>query len=177
MPKRTEIHDKGDLSGPITRLKKFSVESVADLERNVEIAVGIFESEATERAPVGATGDLRGSIFGETRTMGDVVEGRVGTPVTHATPVELGTGPQGRLKRSRKAPPSNALHEWVRRKLGIQDEQEVQSVSFLIARAIGRRGTEPQNFFADAWKHTRKTIQPLFEKGQRLLAQKIWPWS
>jgi hypothetical protein len=40
-----------------------------------------------------------------------------------------------------KMPPQDAIELWVRRKLGISNDRDVQSVAYLVRRAIGARGT------------------------------------
>jgi hypothetical protein len=52
----------------------------------------------------------------------------------HSWYVERGRNPG-------KWPPEEAIELWVRRKLGLSDDQEVKSVTFLVRRAIGEMGT------------------------------------
>ena len=37
-------------------------------------------------------------------------------------------------------PPTAALHNWVRRKLGVKNEKQIRSTAFAIATAIKERG-------------------------------------
>jgi len=41
-------------------------------------------------------------------------------------------------------PPVSELRKWVRRKLGVQDESEVDSTAYLVGRKIFQQGVEPQ---------------------------------
>ncbi|MYC16945.1 MAG: HK97 gp10 family phage protein [Gemmatimonadetes bacterium] len=173
MARRTEINDAGDLRPAMGRTIKFRKEVEEDVADTMHAMVAHFETEAVKNAPVGATGDLKDSIFGEVRERPGTIVGRVGTPIRHGMPVEYGTGPQGRLGRSRKAPPSSALHEWVRKKIGITDEQEIRSVSYLIARAIGRRGTKPQPFMREAYVSMRKKFRQAVAQTKRI-AGRVW---
>ena len=171
--KRTEIHDANDLRPAIGRMVRFRKGVEEDVSDTMHAMVSRFETEAVKNAPTGATGDLKDSIFGEVRERPGTVVGRVGTPILHGMPVEYGTGPQGRLARSRKAPPSSVLHDWVRKKLGISDDREVRSVSYLIARAIGRRGTKPQPFMREAYIAMRKKFKERVAQTKRI-AGRIW---
>ena len=65
-----------------------------ELERAMQEAVLILETEAKKNAPVD-TGRLRGSITNIVRYVADdVIEGRIGTNVEYAKYVELGTSKQ-----------------------------------------------------------------------------------
>lgn len=80
-------------------------------------------------------GLLRGSwmaeiVQGERATL----SGEMFTPLVYGWPVERG-------RRPGKMPPVDAIKLWARRKLGLQGK-ELDQVAFLIARAIGRRGTK-----------------------------------
>ena len=81
--------------------------------------------DAKINAPVDS-GRLRASITPEVRTAGETVEGVVGSNVTYAPYVELGTRPHW--------PPLAALEVWARRH---------HTSAFLVARAIAERGTPP----------------------------------
>jgi hypothetical protein len=82
-------------------------------------------------------GQLRGSYY--TQVAGDPVNvtGRVISDLIYGLPVDQGRKPG-------PPPPVDAIEYWVRRKLGI-DGNEARHVAYLIARAIGRRGTKAVN--------------------------------
>jgi hypothetical protein len=71
----------------------------------------------------------------------------------HAQAVEFG-------RRPGKLPPwseGSPLHKWVEQKLGVPGERSL-SVSFLIARAIARRGTSGQGIFTKALNDSQGAI-------------------
>lgn len=61
----------------------------------------------------------------------------------HAEPVEFGRLPGTKMY-------SGWLHKWVRRKLKITDEKEINRVAFAIAKAIEQRGFDPSPFLRPA---------------------------
>lgn len=67
---------------------------------------------------------------------------RVAPSVNYARPVEEGRMPMRRM-------PGAGLTEWVKLKLGLQG-RELDRATFAIARAIGRRGIEPQPYMRPA---------------------------
>lgn len=80
----------------------------------------------------------------------EVVAGRVrvtlgfgGAGAPYALYVHEGTGPA--VGRPPYFPPVKALEGWVRRNLRPR-EKDVRSLTFVIARAIGSRGTEPVKY-------------------------------
>jgi len=60
--------------------------------------------------------------------------GEMFTPLTYGWPVERG-------RRPGQMPPVDAIKLWARRKLGLSGD-ELEQAAYLIARAIGRRGTD-----------------------------------
>ena len=118
----------------------------------------LVEREARERAPVGATALLRGSISARApRVTRNRVEAVVASALPYAAVVELG-------RRPGKFPPLRPIADWARAKFGISDEA-AEAAAWPIARAIARRGTKPARFFAGALAATRPQIQRLFEAG------------
>lgn len=87
------------------------------------------------------TGVSRGSVFGEVygHTIADL-RGVVASPLEHMTVLEYGRRP------GQKMPPVAAIQLWARRKLG----DGSRGTAFVIARAIGRRGTRAHHMFRDA---------------------------
>jgi hypothetical protein len=102
-----------------------------------------------------SSGAYLGSIAYVIRGIGLDLRGTLAPQVRHGLPVERGRNPG-------KQPPREAIELWVRRKLGISGDEEVQSAAFLIARAIGRRGTI-QRFGYDGGR----VIETTAERGQR----------
>lgn len=86
---------------------------------------------------------LMGGIFTEESVLADNVIGMVASNSPHAEYVEIGTAPRELL------PPYQPIYEWVRAKLGLDDE-EAKGATFAIRRSIQQRGTRPQ----PVWKRT-----------------------
>lgn len=91
--------------------------------------------------PVGATGHLRQSITHQFSGSGVMVSGRV---FSTDVPIKVASVEHGR--RPGAMPPITPIELWVNRKIGISGP-EGRSVAFLIARAIGRRGTKGAQMF------------------------------
>jgi len=68
-----------------------------------------------------------------------------GSPHTGMHGALLFTAPHSEFvdqgRKPGRPPPPAPIELWVRRKLGISDDDKVREVAFLIARAIGHRGT------------------------------------
>lgn len=84
--------------------------------------------------PVGATSALQSATTSELWGTPAGLNGRVFNPLKYAAPVEYGRKPG-------KMPPVSDVKLWVVRKLGLTGK-EADNAAFLIARAIGRRGTK-----------------------------------
>lgn len=97
--------------------------------------------DAKVNAPVD-TGRLRASITPEVRTQGETIEGVVGSNVTYAPYVELGTRPHW--------PPIAALEVWARRH---------HTSAFLVARAIAQRGTPAKQYLQKAFDANKDKIE------------------
>ena len=97
--------------------------------------------DARINAPVDS-GRLRASITPEVRSQGETVEGVVGSNVTYAPYVELGTRPHW--------PPLAALEVWARRH---------HTSAFLVARAISQRGTPAIHYLQKAFESNKDKIE------------------
>jgi phage gpG-like protein len=112
---------------------------VADLHgepflQGMRNATLLVTRDAKRYAPVD-TGRLRASITPEVRVSGPTtVQGIVGSNVSYAPFVELGTKPHW--------PPVGALATWARRH---------GTVAYLVARAISRRGTKAVKYLERAF--------------------------
>lgn len=130
-------------------------------------AEALLEREVKDLTPVGVGGGggLRGSIAAqEPEVLSDQVIGVVGTAMAHAVPVELGTKPH--------FPPVEALEEWVRRKLGV-DEKRVRNVAFLVARKIAARGTPAFGMFHRAFNAHRAQVAGMFEAARNRVVARL----
>jgi HK97 gp10 family phage protein len=103
-------------------------------------ATMIIQRDAKIGAPVD-TGRLRASITPSVADLGDVVQGVVGSNVTYAPYMELGTRPHW--------PPISALEVWARRH---------GTEPYLVARAIARRGTAARKFLQNAMTNNKERI-------------------
>jgi hypothetical protein len=155
---RREIKNLADLAPALKRLHTFPEAMRKEVHRTMQASVSLLESEVTERTPVGATEELRNSIYGEVRdsVYGTEVTGIVGAPVVYALPVEMGTKPHW--------PPKGALTSWVRRKLQIVGDDHVASVEFRIRAKIAARGTKGAHMFRKGWLASRDRIGRLWQK-------------
>lgn len=100
--------------------------------------------DARENAPVDS-GKLKNSITAAVQVNADkVVQGVVGSKVTYAPYMELGTKAHW--------PPIAALETWARR----------HNISaFLVARSIARKGLVPRKFLQGAFQKNKATIKKI----------------
>lgn len=112
----------------------------------------LIQSYAKLYAPV-FRGLLRVSISQNVADQGNRIVGEVGSGLVYASVVEEGRNPwPGAMP-----PPSGDLRTWARRKLG--DER----LSFVIARAIKRRGFYAQPYLKPALLAAMPRIQTIFQ--------------
>lgn len=127
----------------------------------------LAERETRERTPVGVGGDggLRGSIAAqEPRVLGNEVIGETGSPLNYVIPVELGTRPH--------FPPVSALHDWVRIKLGVPDD-DVEEVAFKVARKIAAHGTEGAHMFARMFAANEPQFAAIYRGARDRIVQRM----
>lgn len=113
------------------------------LDEPMRTATLLVTRSARKNAPVD-TGVLRASIMPGSRQQGDVTVGVVGSNVSYAPFMELGTRPHW--------PPIAALETWARRH---------GTVAFLVARAIARRGLRPRRYLQRALDDNARRIRQL----------------
>ena len=158
-----EIEGFDELLQRIAELEQGSGPFTAMIESTMLSALATLEGAIKARTPVNS-GLLRGSVtsvmYGVPVAYGRSIEGAVGTPISYGAPVEYG-------RAAGKMPPVDAIELWVKRK-GIASEGKERNVAFLIARAIGRRGTEGAYMFRDGFEAARPNIEKGFD---RLLQQ------
>lgn len=111
----------------------------------------LVTEDARRAAPVD-TGRLRASILAEIRQSGTTTLGVVGTNVKYAAAVENGSKPHW--------PPKGPIRQWVQRVLKKRGK-ELESVTFLVQRAIAKRGTKPRKFLQGALEANRENIKTL----------------
>lgn len=120
----------------------------------IRTATLLVQRDAKRLAPVD-TGRLRASITPSVSQYGETIEGVVGSNVTYAPYMELGTRPHW--------PPPGALAVWARRH---------GTSEFLVARAIARRGTKARKFLERAFEQNIGRIQQMFEITIKRIVEK-----
>lgn len=139
-----------------------------ELTKFVSTVTPHIYSEVFERTPTSGAGLLRNSLSYQVRPVGRLgVEGIVGTSSPYATPVEEGTRPHPVSRDGREA-----LADWARRKLGVS-ERESHRVAFLVARKIGRLGTEGAFMFKHAFEASQDDIARGLDRCLDLIEERI----
>jgi hypothetical protein len=109
--------------------------------------------EVQERTPV-AQGTLRQSIqAGDVIRTDTGVAGSVGTALSYAVPVEIGSAPH--------MPPVAPLQDWVKVKLGLTGD-DGKAVAWAIARKIAKVGTKGAFMFQRAFDENQAEAQRQF---------------
>jgi hypothetical protein len=121
-----------------------------------------LKGELQQRLPKGAGGisggaGLVGSVFTEEERLQDRVLGAVASGLHYAEWVENGTRPH--------FPPPESLVEWVRVKLGIQDEDEIERVTYAVANKIARYGTGADFSWAETAEYGEPEVERLMLQG------------
>lgn len=117
-------------------------------------SLSVLEQAVTVRTPVNAGTARQGWTTQVTGTPARLL-GELFNPVAYALPVETG-------RRPGKQPPIETIQLWVTRKLGLTGK-DARSAAFLIARAIGRRGTKGAYMLRDGWAQAEPLIIRLHE--------------
>jgi HK97 gp10 family phage protein len=136
----------------VKRFKSAPQRFDATMKRFMNKAVIMLQSEARKNTPVN-TGLLRSSITHEVRDVGANMLGIVGTAVAYAPYVEEGSRPHW--------PPSAPIRYWVMRKFKARGP-ELESLTFLVQRAIARHGTKGAHMFKKAFEAMRTKIGDLW---------------
>lgn len=72
----------------------------------------------------------------------------------------------------RKMPPKGSLVSWIKLKLGVSEER-ASRLEFVIARAIKRRGIQPQPFMKPAYEAKKDRVMQLASEGMRKAVAEI----
>lgn len=135
----------------------------SEMRQGMQESVSVLHGNIVARTPVGVSGQLRQSIEKQISGTPLKVEGEVATNIIYGEPVEVGRKP-GRM------PPVSAIELWVRRKLGIN--QGARQVAYLIARAIGARGTKGAGMFEKGLAASQSAITRIWQlTGERIAAR------
>ena len=144
-----------NIAGLEKLIQRFPEASTAARREKITLAALLLERAIKEQTPEGAGPiHLRDTIFQKVQQSGVAVWGTVGTPAVYGEPVEMGTRPH--------FPPVAPIRFWVEKKLGYSGK-EAQSVAFLIARAISRRGTKPRKMFHRGMDENRARVTAILE--------------
>jgi hypothetical protein len=135
-----------------------------ELLRAVTEADLLIEREVQDAWPV-ASGVSRASMTHVERVNGLHVEGFVGSSLNYVMPVDLGTRPH--------FPPVEALIDWVRTKLNIQNEKVARGVAFLVARKIARTGTKGAHAFESVLPRLEAQLDQIFAGAQARIAERV----
>jgi phage gpG-like protein len=143
----------------LIELQRKAAQMVRDLQGEpilnaMRDSVLLIQREARINAPVD-TGRLRASITPEIRSEPGAIIGVVGSNVTYAAPIELGT--------RAFFPPTAALEVWARRH-GMS--------AFVVARAISRRGLAARRYLGRAFEDATERIKARFEKALQEIIEK-----
>ena len=145
--------DTSEIEALIREIPGFNFTIFAEMRKAMKEALDVLHAEITARTPVN-TGTLRQSIQPVIRGQAPSFVGEVGSPLIYGWPVERG-------RRPGKMPPVDAIELWVNRKLGLQGN-EAKSVAFLVARAIGRRGTRGEAMFFRGTEAARPRVEQIW---------------
>ena len=130
----------------------------------------MLRREVMTRTPIGASGNLRGSIYTEIKGEDpQVLRGVVASRVPYARYVEFGRRAGGGMPPWREG---SSLYRWVAHKLDPPDGY-IERVSFLVARAIARRGTSGHRMFARAFKENQSRIEGRFGELADEIARRV----
>jgi len=131
-------------------------EIVADeMYKTMEKSLAVFHQAVVVETPVN-TGALRAATT--TDIVGSPVSlvGSVMNPLIYAWPVERG-------RRPGKMPPLGPIAYWLYRKGIVTDRKEIRSAAFLVARAIGKRGTKGAGMFWHGFQNALPHVERLWD--------------
>lgn len=120
--------------------------------RGLEACASIVEADAVLNCPVHDS-LLRNSIYRKLNRSQYTVT--VGATAEYAAAVEFGRAP------GKKMPPYKALMKWARDVLGSE------ALAFVVARAIGRKGTKPQPFLRPAIDNNTGLMDDVFAREMK----------
>lgn len=123
-----------------------------ELRRFMHSATQFLQGEVVERTPA-AEGTLRGSIIAGVRELPGDFLGTVGTSLSYAEAVELGT--------KAHMPPIEPLEQWVRTKIGLSGKKAT-AMARGIQWKIYHHGTKGAFMFRDAVKDNKAEVERQF---------------
>ncbi len=153
------------LEEAMARFDAFDDVALDEFRKAMGLSVQIVGKYAREKAPVNL-GKLRASITGKVQDggIGVFVEGIVGAYQPYGQVMEEGADPHW--------PNMANLHFWVVRKLGLEGAAALQA-TFLIARAISRRGLKGRYYMRDGMAQAEPEVQRQFEDAVRRIVERL----
>ena len=158
-----EVKTKG-FDQQIQNLKGYDQVATQENRKAMNKAVNQVVRIGKINAPVNF-GVLRAKIHGEVRQAGPgMAIGVVGSYAEHGASLEKGSKPHW--------PNIESLGLWVRRKLRVATK-DLQNVTFLIARAISKRGTKAQPYLEPAFKDSQDEIKGFFQQALENIVKRL----
>ncbi len=127
-------------------------------------SLGVFEDTVSSRTPANV-GTLQNSISGNIRGSQLTIRGEVVSPLPYAAAVEYG-------RRPGKRPPIGPIKLWVSQVIK-PPAKELDGIAFLIARAIGRWGTEEHRMFGRGFRAGLPYVQALWRKVPAKITKRL----
>jgi len=115
-----------------------------EMEIAVLESILYLEAQVKTTTPTGAYEKLRDSFTTEVKRDADEIVGVISTSLSYAIPVELGTKPH--------MPPVTPLIDWVKTKIGLDEDEGGKRIAWAIAIKISQRGTEGAHMVGDIWE-------------------------
>ncbi|MCP5018913.1 MAG: HK97 gp10 family phage protein [Ketobacter sp.] len=141
--------DTDDIDDVINELTRFERVVGDEIERGMRLSMDVFRQAVAGHTPVNSN-DLRGTLEASVKGSGVNYTGELIPGMPYGEAVEFGRKPG-------KPPPTAAIKMWVIRK-GIATGAEADSVAFLIARAIGKRGTKGAFMFKRGFAQAKPAV-------------------
>lgn len=154
-----------DLDAAIRDLGHIDGLVMDEMDTTMRRAVNVVEAAVVQFTPVGVSGNTRQAWSTSVERGLSAVKGIVSNPLDYSYYVEHGRRP-GRM------PPIAPIELWVRRVLGIGQPQSRQ-VAFLVARAIGRRGTKGAHMAEKGVAAVRGIVEADFRSIPARVAAKV----
>lgn len=146
--------DVSDVDEFVKQLEQMPRIMNEEIERGMNASMDIFNQLVKGSTPVN-TGTLRSSIQSIIKGRKLNWQGRLTTPLLYGEVVEFG-------RRAGKQPPTDAIKMWVIRK-GIASGKEADSVAYLIARKIGKRGTRGAFMFTAGFDDGKPIVERFWQ--------------
>lgn len=142
----------------------------ANLDQAITEATLFLDAKVKANTPqgvYGAQGGLLGSIQSEITGRGTpLVKGQIMTAHRYAEVIEKGRKPG-------KGVPKGVLIPWIQKKLGVTDEKELASASFLISRKIKLKGFKGAHMFEKALTDNWPQVQSIFDRYGLTIAKEL----